>query len=216
MKNETLYKTFKIKTFNDADPQNPREDTTLGKMATYHREYILSDKEYSCSEEMIQDILSDAGVETEKAAIQAQKMINDIFSIYKQLKDLKEIALIFPLYLLDHSGLSMATHRQSQWDSSYIGFLYITKERICEEYNVKRISKKLLNKVSDILVNEVVMFDKYLTGAVHGYKITNKNDEFVDSCFNYFDEDAMLCDAKDFIDNHIKQHPVLNQLELAF
>jgi hypothetical protein len=64
-----------------------------------------------------------------------------------------------------------------RWDSAQVGFIFIDKETIRKEYNCKRINKKLLLKVEEILKNEVKEYDEYLIGNVYDlaeYKISDE------------------------------------------
>jgi hypothetical protein len=100
-----------------------------------------------------------------------------------------------PLYLYDHSGITMNTTGFScRWDSGCVGFIYVTKEQVRKEYNVKRITKDIVDKVTKVLQGEVKTYDQYLTGDVYGYRISKvevcdkgcEHKEEVDSCWGYY------------------------------
>ena len=94
-----------------------------------------------------------------------------------------------PLYLYDHSGLTISTSGFScPWDSGQVGYIYITDADIRKEYGVKRISKQLRERVTQYLVNEVETYDKFLTGQVYCYTIENPEGEEIDSCWGFFDD----------------------------
>lgn len=103
-----------------------------------------------------------------------------------------------PLYLYDHGGITISTTPFScKWDSSRVGTIFVSKEKIYKEYGVKRISKTLRRKVIDILRAEIKIYDDYLTGNVWGYVIKNENNEEVDSCWGFFgDKEYCMEDAK--------------------
>lgn len=121
---------------------NPREDDNLGLMICSHKRYALGDKH-------------DFNFDNHNNWDEAKE------GIMKQYK----VAVILPLYLYDHSGITMATKPFScRWDSGQVGFIVVPKEKIRNEYNVKRISKELLEKVSKVVESEVKSYDNYIMG----------------------------------------------------
>lgn len=99
------------------------------------------------------------------------------------------------LYMLDHSGITISTNSfNDPWDSGQVGYIYATKEAILNEYKVKRISKKLLEKVRRVLLAEVANYDQYLRGDVYGFvrsKLVScdhgdTHKDHIDSCWGYY------------------------------
>lgn len=75
------------------------------------------------------------------------------------------IAIHLPVYLYNHSGITVSTSPFScRWDSGQVGIIYVLKEKVYEEYNVRNISSKIKESVTKILENEILELDKYLTG----------------------------------------------------
>jgi len=155
---------YKIEVIHDEDANSPREDDNLGTMVCFHNRYSLGDKhDYNSSnyngwDEMERDIIKN-----------------------------EKVGVILPLYLYDHSGITMNTTGFScRWDSGQVGFIFISKEKMREEYGYKRITKKLIERVKGYLINEVKYYDSYLTGDVFGYRITDtETEEEVDSCWGF-------------------------------
>ena len=162
---------YKVETVHDESPFNPREDDNLGTMICFHGNYILGDKH----EYRHQDY---DGWEEMKAAI---------------IKN-ENVGVILPLYLYDHSGITIATTPFScRWDSGQVGFIIISKEKMRYEYSYQRVSKKLKERVAGYLKAEVGTYDQYLTGDAYGYRITNtETDEEVDACWGYFGEECCM------------------------
>jgi hypothetical protein len=110
--------------------------------------------------------------------------------------NLKEYAVVIPLYLYDHSGITMATRPFScQWDSGQVGWIVVTAEEIRKNFGVKRITKKILEHTKEILISEVEVYDHYLTGNVHGFSLEKISQceccdqdvrETIDSCFGFY------------------------------
>ena len=180
---ETIkYKNHSINIHQDDNPQNPREDDNLGTMVCFHNRYTLGDKHNYNSGDY-------EGWDGLQAAI---------------MKD-NNVAVILPLYLYDHSGITINTTGFScQWDSGQIGFIFISKEKVKEEYSAKIVSKKLKERVAEYLKNEVEGYDKYLRGECYGYVIDSEHEENIDSCWGYDDKDYMLGEAKSVVDSLTK------------
>ena len=126
------------------------------------------------------------------------------------LADLPEGAIVLPLYLYDHSGITMSTSGFScAWDSGQVGFIYVTKERIIAEYGDN--SEESRNKVTACLQSEVRVYDYFLTGNVWGYVIeesppececcgAEKEPEHVDSCFGFYGDDLEYMGMLDHVE----------------
>ena len=187
---------YTIEIEQDTMAESPREWDNLGTMVCFHGGYDLGDKhnydhqDYLGWDEMEADIVRR-----------------------------ENVGVILPLYLYDHSGITIATTPFScPWDSGQIGFIFVSKEKMREEYGYKRVSQDLKKRVAEFLRLEVETYDKYLTGDVYFYRITNtKTDEQIDSCGGYFGEEDCLSEAEGVVHHYIskeKENGV--QLELEF
>jgi len=93
-----------------------------------------------------------------------------------------------PLYLYDHSGLSMSTSSFScPWDSGQVGFIYAKKDD----------DEELLRM---LLVNEVEVYDQYLQGEVYGFVLLNEDGEEEDACWGFFGDDWRENGMADHVD----------------
>ena len=119
-----------------------------------------------------------------------------------------------PLYLYDHSGITMNTTGFScPWDSGQVGIIFVSKEDVRKEWSVKRISKKLEAKILDNLRGEVETYDQYLTGDVWGYVIEDEDGEHIDSCWGFYGQEYCEEEANNALKWHINHNP--QQLELS-
>jgi hypothetical protein len=182
-----------VKIEQDENPGSPREDwDNLGTMVCFHRRYNLGDKhEYHASD------FSGWGDARERFVKQGA-------------------AIILPLYLYDHSGLRMKVGSfqgllpggHAEFDSGQVGFIYVTKEKLREEYSTKRITKKILEKAEKVLRSEVETYDQFLSGDVWGYTIEDQEGEHVDSCWGFYGFDHCKKEATDVAQNSLKRRDI--------
>lgn len=151
---------YTLKIVLDEDPMNPRDWDNLGKMVMFHNRYNLPNEcDETYSVESAQEFLA----ENHK----------DIFW--------------FPIYMLDHSGVSVSTRSfNDPWDSGCVGFIFVEKSDVRKEWKVQRISQKIKDIVSKNLIGEVETYDDYLTGNVYGYQILDSDGNCVDSCYGFY------------------------------
>lgn len=94
----------------------------------------------------------------------------------------------YKVYLYDHSGTAYSTEPFScPWDSGQFGIIWVSKAKIRQEYDVRRISRNLVRKVQKILKAEVEEWNCYANGEVY----------IVDGVGGYYGMDAALAAAKE-------------------
>lgn len=180
----TEYEGLKITIGYDECPEDPRGWNTFGTMICFHRRYQLGDKhDYKSSDYNSWNELKNAIIKKENAAI------------------------ILPLYMYDHSGITISTKPFScPWDSGQIGYIYISKEKVRNEYNVKKITKSLLDKVTEYLISEVKTYDQYLTGEVYYFSIEDEDNNTLDSCYGYIgDLNYVISECKSSVEYYIEE-----------
>lgn len=173
-----------IRTFYDESPENPRQWDNLGTMVCFHGRYRLGDEHnYDSNDYKGWD-------EMEKAIIKNEN-----------------VGVILPLYLYDHGGITISTSPFScNWDSGQIGFIFISKKKMLEEYGGKIVTKKLKERVEGYLKNEVEEYDQYLRGEVYGVKVFKKeldedgDDVEVHSCWGFFSEQEAIEDGMAYVE----------------
>ena len=205
---ETIeYKGFNILVFPDDDLfESPREWDNLGTMVCCHSRYSLGDKQAKSGAEAVYNTLLEFGYDQEK--LEDQYAENREFVDWG-MAEIEERAVVLPLYLYDHSGITMSTKPFScPWDSGQVGFIYISHEDIRKEYG-----KLWRKKATRLLISEVEIYDQYLTGEVYGFTIEPLEDteiECNDSCWGFYGYDyamkEMVAEAKSSIDYAIEQH----------
>jgi hypothetical protein len=155
--------TYRIE--RDESPESPRDWDNLGTMICFHRRYVLGDKDHGFRDQDYD------GWDELHAALK------------------KQFAVILPIYMYDHSGITISTSSFScPWDSGQIGYICVTREKILENWGGKRLTQKLIDDAERVLRGEVETYDQYLTSDVYGYVI-EEDGEFLDSCWGFYGED---------------------------
>ena len=188
----TTFGDYRIRVMQDSDAESPRDWDNLGTMVYWHRNYILGDVDGNREYESVESFLEEIGD-----------------------------AIVLPLYIYDHSGITMNTTGFScPWDSGQVGFIYVTLEDIRKEYGWKRITKERRERIEGYLRNEVNTFDMYLRGEVYGFNIVREDEDGeevdIDSCWGFYgyDDPYMTEDViKGAIQYDIENTPA--QLELV-
>jgi hypothetical protein len=163
------------KIFHDVDGVdfcNPREWDNIGTMVCWHPDYLLGDEQITRDQEVIQN------------------EINEI---------IEGGAVIMPLYLMDHSGISMSTSSgmfkafdAEGWDWGQVGFIYASYAKLKNEFT-STSEGDLINKGEKTLTAEVEVYDSYLQGEIYGYVIEDKDGEHLDSCWGYVGDFDYVC-----------------------
>ena len=160
---------YNVEIHQDENPEDPREWDNLGMMVCFHKRYNLGDKHNYRSQNF-----------------------NGWSELKKQIiKDHNPVAII-PLYLYDHSGITINTTGFSnidsaRWDWGQIGFAFIPRDEFLKEFEKKRVTKTLKEKANEILLSEVQTYNQYLTGEVYGYVIKDiETEEVKESCWGFF------------------------------
>jgi hypothetical protein len=181
----------------DDDPINPRKDyDNLATFACWHRRMNLGDEKIEgCSKEEIYESVSE------------------------------EIFAILPLYLYQHSGLTISTEPFGcRFDSGQVGWAYVTKSSAeamgCvgdrftqadgETVKVGTWDEAAL-QVS--IRSEVETYDQYLRGEAYGYEVTGTDGDALDSCWGFIgDLDYVRSEAKSAAE-HVEDPAVEREVE---
>jgi hypothetical protein len=164
---------YKVEIRQDEYAESPREWDNLGTFIMQHGNYDFGDIFFNIDP-------------------YARVSFEDDFKYHlKEVENctIKDV-LYLPVYMLDHSEITIDVSPFScSWDSGQIGYIYVTKEKIRKEYNVKRVSNKLQTQVLRALTYEIEMLDNYITGNVYEYTVYDENNEVVDSCGGFYGYD---------------------------
>lgn len=75
-----------------------------------------------------------------------------------------------PLWLYDHSGISMSTERQCSWDSSFVGLIFVEKDFYLAQMCLKD-EEDWKAKAKETLKGEVKTYSDFLEGNVYGWTL---------------------------------------------
>jgi len=179
--NETL------KIVQDQTNESPREWDNLGQMIFTGSHQHLGDKHtvgFNGNYESRQDFIDSGEAELKK--------------------EIKDIVVCKAVHLYSHSGESISTSFSGsyacRWDSGTIGFAIVTKQDIRDNWGIKRVTQKWIDKAEAILDGEVETLDQYIRGEVYGFEVVDENDEHVDSCYGFYGSDCKVNGIKDHVD----------------
>jgi len=145
-----------VKIYHDDDPLSPRDVDNLCVMYCWHSHYNLGDER------------------------------GEHISKEELLEKHPDILAVLPLYLYDHSGITISTGPFScQFDSGQVGWAYITQANadrmLC---NDESWWTKLAYE--NQIISEVNYYDHYLRGNAYGYVLTKDGDPEADeSCWGF-------------------------------
>lgn len=208
---ETIkHKGYEINIVADDSAQDPREWYNAGKMVCQHSRYHLGDEQYknnyanSWREWFAYYVV-------EKYVTGLNLRTYDIFGYFENEEEVDKIwewieknMIVMPLFLYDHSGITISTSRTCRWDSGQVGFMYITKREAVKEWGNKKFTKAVEEKAIACMEAELKEYDNYLRGDVYGYRILDENGDEIDSLWGFYGYDheksGLLDEAKSYID----------------
>ncbi len=161
------YKGCTITISPDPDPTSPREDDNLGTMICCHPRYNLGDKQVTAED--IRDAVNEFGPD----------------------------AIVLPLFLYDHSGITMnTTGFHCPWDSGQVGYICIRRDAINVEFG--EIDDEAIEAM---LRQEVEVYDSYISGEVYGFEIEYDSDTMEDdACWGFYGYDYCKSEAEEEVD----------------
>lgn len=160
------YKGYGINIYYDENPMHPRTDfDNLGTIYTAHRRYQPEkdfDKHFSIDE-----------------------VFDGKIGNFRESFLQNHVAL--PVYLYDHSGITISTSPFScPWDSGFFGIIAVSLENVRKEYGWKVVTQKRREQIEKYLSGEIEELDNYYTGEVFRYKVVEESTgEEIDSCSGF-------------------------------
>lgn len=195
----------------DSCPENPREFYDhVGKMVCWHRKYDLGDEHqfdapaqffnWLVPDDKFAELEAAFDVEFESeeelfferkyTAAQEAQWKKDNGSASKRFREqvnkaVLENAVVLPLYLYDHSGITIsASSFDDPWDSGQVGYIYVMNDVAQREFPEENWKERAIQ----MLQGEVDEYDQYLRGDVYVLTVEREG-EVVDSCSGYYGEE---------------------------
>lgn len=111
-------------------------------------------------------------------------------SKFREYMEKKFDAIVLPVYKYEHSGIVYNTTGFScPWDSGQCGYIIARKEVVRKEFGVKRVSKKLRERILKLLISEVETFSQWASGDVYGFEELDSEDDVINSCWGFYGND---------------------------
>ncbi len=192
-------KEYFIEVLYDENPDNPRDWDNLGTIAYSHSRYVLGDEiindRYISAEDAFYLDLAIYQDELPEEKLHASilnyyehdvegKIYSDEVTREKMIEFVHNKYIILPVYLYDHSGITInTTGFLCRWDSGQVGFIYVGKEKVKKEFGWKKLSPKRERIIKSILRGEIETFDQYIRGEVYICNIQDiENEDNSDTC----------------------------------
>lgn len=170
--------------------ENPREYDNLACLGLVHKRYTLGDKEAT---RLVDSLVADC---------------NGWAGLAASLKIIVDPAVILPVYGYDHGSLDLSTEIKPgwwhfAWDGGQLGFAWITKKALRREYNVERLSKRIVSQALETLKSEVEAYAAYVRGDYYfSFIIEDESGVLVGRSDEWYDtDDDALEAAQKMIEN---------------
>ena len=138
-----------------------------------------------------------------------EETVSDVLLEYMGTASLLRLAeyenVILPLYLYDHSGLSMSTAsyagraQHAEWDSGAVGWIYVTKADATAALGETDIG--VFSITTEMLETEVAEYDSYLRGECYGFELYEAG-EMSNSCWGFIGD---LSELRPDIESHLPE-----------
>jgi hypothetical protein len=182
------------------DPRSPREWDNGCKMICWHDNYDLGDVQGNrydhpiaqiCEEEGISAICGNCGGELEYSYGEWYHI--DEACMAQEIKPVLREVVMLPLFLYDHSGLSISTTPFScAWDSGMVGVAYMTLDMIKENWALNgpmsdEDIKSYMERAESLICAETNTYNQYLQGDIYGHIVEDSEGNILDSCWGFYD-----------------------------
>ena len=113
-------------------------------------------------------------------------------AIAEHIRENYVLLAIKPLYLMDHSGISISTGSFGcRWDSGAVGFIFVTEDHHLRMMDKEPDKAARIAWAEKVIEGDVEVYDDYLTGAVYYREVldlTALNDDR-DGCGTFYGYD---------------------------
>lgn len=171
------------------DECNPRQWDNLGTMVCWYRDYTLGDKNPKCGPSTYLRGLAFSFIE-DAEDVSPWDILREGYPMDYVWEIIHQHAVVLPLYVYEHSGITMNTTGFScRWDSGQVGYIFVTNDKIVEEYG--ELTDETLAGAKAVLEAEVELYDAYITGQVYKWQVRAPDGMIVDSVGSYLGDDGL-------------------------
>lgn len=190
--------TVRIGLDDDPEHANPREMDNPSLLFCWHPDYVLGDEQFTSTGR------GGSGLPQFEA-------MEDVPGFLREERG--AVGPILPLYLYDHSGITMSagapnplTFDAAGWDTTMVGFACAPRDR----WDACMGTEPTDEEVERVLREEVKVYDAYLRGSVFFYTVEDEDGEDVDSCGGFLvvdaeDEEELRKEAKAAAEAHLAE-----------
>lgn len=217
---------YRVRVSRDDNPENPRAWDNVATMVCWHSRYNLGDEQPECTPaEYRRGVVIDHGFDPNcpECKGHGESEAGTTCALCEGSGEATDEAVNtyfddhfweLPLYLYDHSGITISTGKFScPWDSGQVGFVYVSMERALEEWGTPPKDTPEHEFFEQRMRTEVKVYDQYLTGDVYGFELERlaqvqtetrynadgsvafsrevEDWEDVSSCWGFFGDDPM-------------------------
>ena len=215
--------TYSIEVSYDTDPVNPRHNDNNGKMVCWHSRYNLGDKHnYLNNDDFLNNMLASVLGSEEKAEnkyYEIESGLDDPHNMRELHREiigfLRNSMIILPLYLYDHSGLTMSTEPflgklpHAEWDSGQVGWIYIEKSGFKKLYG--ELSEENMQKAIVDLTAEVDLYGHYIAGENYCLSIYEDGEQ-IESISGFTGEyDDVLKEMSEYVKDMLPREKITSQ-----
>ncbi len=173
----------------DEFAENPRNWDNVGTMVCFHRRYMLGDKHN----------------------------YNDLQEFFNG-EDYNNAFVIKPLFLYDHSGISLSTKSfngrvpYAEWDSMQVGYIFIRKDEVKDKLGFEPIDENR-EQIERMIESEVAVYNNYLEGNTFEYSLRNEDEKIIESCGGFIADSVKeaITMMKDY--TSVEYESLFNKLE---
>ncbi len=165
----------RVSFFYDEEALSPWEEERFGRLITFHSRYNIGEQHsYTNPTNFLTELFSEQlGSEELAEETLAQISKNCDYSLRKihnvVIDKLEENYIILPVFMLDHSGITISTTSfNDPWDSGQIGWIYVSKKQAADELGLS--GSELIKAAKDKMRSVIEYYDNYLRGNVFGFR----------------------------------------------
>lgn len=190
--------------------EDPRKEWDhVATMFCGHSRYNLGDEQLSGDTDLVVSVIQHFGLD-----MKCSVCGGDMEESYGELVhydedsecegkslDVENLPLVMmPLYLFDHSGLSISTSKamfqmadSAGWDWGLLGVIAMTHDQFKKAWETEDFDEE---KAKACMESEVEEYDQYLTGDVYWFSVEDVEGDALESCGGFYGIKSCLEEAR--------------------